>query len=47
MPGFSVRVSPALALYGHYQARAWGKSDEATVVATNHFLVGTTLSLGN
>ncbi len=46
-PGVSVRLSPALAVYGLYQARAWGKSDEATVVATNHFLVGTTLSLGH
>ena len=46
-PGFSVRISPVLAMYALYQARAWGKSDEATVVATDHLLVGTTLSIGN
>jgi hypothetical protein len=46
-PGVLVRISPLVSVYGLYQARVWGKSDEATVVATNHFLVGTTLSLGN
>jgi hypothetical protein len=45
-PGLTVRVSPALAIYGLYQLRAWGRSDEATVVATNHFLFGTTFSIG-
>ena len=45
-PGISVRVAPALSVYGLYQARLWGQSDEATVVATNHFLVGTSVSLG-
>ncbi len=44
-PGATVRVSPVLSLYGLFQTRAWGKSDEPTVVATNHFLFGTTLSL--
>ena len=46
-PGVLVRVSRLVSVYGLYQARVWGKSDEATFVATNHFLVGTTLSLGN
>ncbi len=46
-PGVTVRVSPALAIYGLYQVRAWGKSDEPTVVATNHFLFGTTYSIGH
>ena len=45
-PGLSVRVSPAVSVYGLYQMRAWGKSDEATVVATDHFLFGTTYSIG-
>ncbi len=45
-PGVTVRVSPALAVYGLYQARAWGRSDEPTVVATNHFVFGTTYSIG-
>lgn len=45
-PGVSVRVSPAISLYGIYQARAWSHSDEATVVATDHFLFGTTYSIG-
>ena len=44
-PGVTVRLSPLLSVYGLFQTRAWGKSDEATVVATNHFLFGTTLSL--
>ena len=46
-PGVTLRVSPALAIYGLYQMRAWGKSDEATVVATNHFLFGSTYSIGH
>lgn len=46
-PGVSLRISPLVSVYGLYQARAWGKSDEPSVVATNHFLVGTTFSLGN
>ena len=46
-PGINVRISPALSLYGLYQARAWGNSDEPTVVATNHFVFGTTYSIGH
>lgn len=45
-PGITVRVTPMVSVYGLYQGRLWGKSDEATVVANNHFLFGTTLSLG-
>jgi len=43
-PGLSVDVVPGLALYGLYQARVYGHTKEATVVATNHFIVGTTYS---
>ena len=46
-PGITARVSPGLVIYGLYQARAWGKSDEPTVVATNHFVFGTTYSIGH
>jgi hypothetical protein len=46
-PGGTFRISPALSVYGLYQVRMWGKSKEPTVVATNHFLFGTTYSLGH
>ena len=46
-PGVTLRVSSAVSIYGLYQLRAWGKSDEASVVATNHFLFGTTYSIGH
>jgi len=46
-PGASVRVSPTLSLYGLYQVRAWGETDEANVVGRNHFLFGTTYTLGH
>ena len=46
-PGATFRMSPALSIYGLYQTRLWGKSEEPTVVATNHFLFGTTYSLGH
>lgn len=45
-PGLSVRVLPGLAIYGLYQSRLWGRSDEATVVARDHVLVGTSYALG-
>jgi hypothetical protein len=45
-PGVRVRVLQSLAVYGLYQSRLWGKSDQATVVAGGHFLVGTSYSLG-
>lgn len=44
-PGLTVRVSPLVSVYALYQKRAWGKSDEATVIANDHFLVGTTFSV--
>lgn len=44
-PGVSVRVTPMVAVYGLYQKRVMGHSDEATVVADDHFLIGTTLSI--
>jgi hypothetical protein len=43
-PGATVEVAPGLALYGLYQARVYGHTKEATVVATNHFIFGTTYS---
>jgi len=46
-PGVSVRVTPAMILYGIYQARVWGHSDEPTVVGNSHFMIGTTYSLGH
>ena len=44
-PGITMQVAPRLAVYGLYQARAWGHTKEATVVATNHFIFGTTYSI--
>jgi len=46
-PGATFHVSPALSVYGLYQTRLWGKSEEPTVVGTNHFLFGTTYSIGH
>jgi hypothetical protein len=46
-PGVSVRVAPAMILYGIYQARVWGHTDEATVIGNSHFLIGTTYTLGH
>jgi hypothetical protein len=34
-------------LYGIYQARVWGHTDEATVIGNSHFLIGTTYTLGH
>jgi len=45
-PGVSVRMTPAMILYGIYQTRVWGETDEATIVGKNHFMIGTTYSLG-
>jgi len=46
-PGMSVRVSPAMILYGIYQTRVWSRSDEPTIVGNNHILIGTTYTLGH
>lgn len=35
-----------LSVYGLYQARVMGRSDEATVVARDHVVVGTSYSFG-
>ena len=43
-PGVSVRVAPVLAVYALVQARVWGETDEATIVAPRQFLIGTTLT---
>lgn len=45
-PGVSVRALPGLSVYALYQARVLGRSDEATVVARDHVLVGTSYSPG-
>ena len=46
-PGVSVRVANALTVYGMFQARAWGHTDDANVVGKSHVLIGTTYSLGH
>jgi|GEM_PF-992790 len=46
-PGASLRLSPALILYGIYQQRVWAHSEEPTVIGANHFVIGTTYSLGH
>ena len=46
-PGVSVRVTPAMIVYGIYQARVWGHTDEATIVGNNHYMIGTTYTLGH
>jgi hypothetical protein len=46
-PGVSVRVGQGFSLYGLFQARVWGHSDEANVVGKSHVLIGTTYSLGH
>lgn len=45
-PGMSVQALPGLSVYALYQARVVGHTDEATVVANDHFVVGTSYSLG-
>ena len=45
-PGLSVRIAPALSVYGLFQARVWGHTDDANVVGKSHFLVGTSYTLG-
>jgi hypothetical protein len=46
-PGLSVGVSHGLVVYGLYQARVWGHTDEATVVARDHVMVGTAYAFGH
>lgn len=46
-PGLSVRVAPALSLYGLFQSRVWGHTDDANVVGKSHFLIGTSYTLGH
>ena len=45
-PGVTARVARGVSLYGLYQVRAWGETDEATVVGKSHFMFGTTYSFG-
>jgi len=45
-PGLTLRLSQAMILYGIYQQRVYAHSEEPTVIGNNHFLVGTTYSLG-
>jgi hypothetical protein len=44
-PGVSVNVAGGVSLYGLYQVRVWGESDEATVVAKSHALIGTSFPI--
>lgn len=44
-PGVSVNLASGVSLYGLYQARVWGQSDEATVVAKSHALIGTSFAI--
>ena len=46
-PGVSLRLGSGLSLYGMFQARVWGHTDDANVVGKSHVLVGTTYSLGH
>jgi len=46
-PGTSLRLTPALILYGIYQAKVWSRTDEPTIVGKSHFMIGTTYSLGH
>jgi hypothetical protein len=43
-PGLSVRAGPRLSVYALVQSRVWGETDDANVVASRHFLFGTTLA---
>jgi hypothetical protein len=45
-PGLSVGVARGLSVYGLYQARLWGDTDEATIVARDHLMVGTAYAFG-
>ena len=44
-PGVSVNVTSGVTAYALYQARVWGRSDEATVVANDHILIGTSVAI--
>jgi hypothetical protein len=46
-PGVSMRLAPALSLYGLFQARVWGHTDDANVVGKSHFVIGTSYTLGH
>lgn len=45
-PGVTLRLSQAMIVYGIYQQRVYAHSEEPTVIGNNHFLIGTTYSLG-
>jgi len=44
-PGVSVNVASGISMYALYQARVWGRSDEPTVVANNHVMIGTSFAI--
>jgi len=46
-PGVTVNAATGISVYALYQARVWGRSDEPTVVASDHFLIGTSFALGH
>src|SRR5262249_26289986 len=45
-PGVSLRLAEGLSSYGLFQTRLAGQSDSQTVVAQNHWMFGTTYTLG-
>lgn len=45
-PGVNVTVAPMVSLYALYQFRAWVETDEAAVVAKDHFMIGASFSPG-
>ncbi|MEQ1832699.1 MAG: transporter [Candidatus Eisenbacteria bacterium] len=45
-PGASVSLGSGITLYGVWQNRVWGESDQPMVVARNYFLFGSSISLG-
>ena len=44
-PGVTVNVATSVNVYALYQARVWTRSDEATVVANDHILIGTSFAI--
>src|SRR5262245_5442822 len=43
-PGVTVNVTTGVNVYALYQARVWGRSDEPSVVADDHILIGTSFA---
>lgn len=45
-PGASVSLGSGVTVYGVWQNRVWGHSDQPMVVARNYFMLGSSFSLG-